>query len=108
MAVTIAVRKRAVRGNEQVVYADVTGPASYTTNGEALSAADLVKLVGKPGALIGDIVLFAAEDSTAGHALALDRTNSKVKFFNGTTEITAATNLSAVSARVMVVSLANG
>jgi hypothetical protein len=108
MAVSIAVRKRSVRGNEQAVYVDITGPASYTTGGESLSAADLVKLVGKPGALIGDIVQFDAETPTTGQSLALDRTNSKVMYFNGTTQITAAVNLSAVVARAVITSVVNG
>ena len=108
MAVTITVRKTSIEGNRKTVYADVTGPASYTTGGEALSQADLNKLLGTPGAKIGDIALFDAEDSTAGHALVLDRTNSKVMYFNGTTQIANAVNLSAVTARVAASSVVNG
>lgn len=108
MAVTITVRKRSVAGNRKTVYADITGPASYSTGGEALSQGDLNKLVDGPGAKIGDIALFDAEDSTGGHALVLDRTNSKVMYFNGTTQIAAATNLSAITARVAVTSVVNG
>lgn len=108
MAVTIAVVKRSVEGNRQTVYADVTGPASYTTGGEDLSQSDLNKLLARPGGKIGEVTFFAAEDSTGGHALVLDRANSKVLYFNGTTQIAATTNLSAVTARVAVSSVVNG
>lgn len=111
MAVTISSPvKRVVRGNERATYVDVTGPASYTTGGEALSAADIVKLAGgRVGAVIGDIVQFDAEPSTAGHTVALDRTNSKVMYFNGTTQIANGVNLSAVTVRVAVThSVSNG
>lgn len=111
MAVTISTPvKRVVRGNERVAYVDLTGPASYTTGGEALSAADIVKLCGgKAGAVIGDIVSFDAEPSTAGHTVVLDRANSKIMYFNGTTQIAAATNLSAVTVRAAVThSVSNG
>lgn len=112
MAVSISAPvKKVVRGNERVAYVDITGPASYTSpGGEALSAADIVKLCGgKAGAVIGDIVQLDAEPSTAGHTLVLDRANSKIKYFNGTTEIANAVNLSAVVCRVSVAhSVANG
>lgn len=108
MAVAITVRKRSVQGNAQTTYVDVVGPASYTTGGEALATADLVKLVGKPGAVIGDIVLFNDETTNGGHRLFLDRTNSKVMYWNGTTQIANATNLSTFTARVGITSVVNG
>lgn len=107
MAVTITNRKRANCGSEHVRYVDITGPASYTTGGEALSAADLSKLIGT-GAVIGDIDYFGAEVPTTGQTLVLDRTNSKVMYFNGTTQIANATNLSAVTARVRITQTRNG
>lgn len=113
MAVTIANRKKSVEGNRATVYCDVTGPASYAAGGEVLSQADLNQLVGKPGARIGDIIEFAAEatgtnGTLGGHALILDRTNSKIAYFNGTTQIAGATNLSTFTSRVAVTSLVNG
>lgn len=110
MAVTITSKKQVVAGNARITYVDLTGPASYTTGGEALSAADIVKLAGgKPGAVIADILQFDAEPSTGGHSVVLDRTNSKVMFFNGTTQIAATTNLSGVTVRVAVThSVVNG
>lgn len=108
MAVTITTRKHSVEGNRSTVYVDITGPASYTTGGEALTQSNLNQLAGRPGAVIGELVLFDAEDSTGGHALVLDRTNSKIMYFNGTTQIGAAVNLSTVTARVAVTTLVNG
>jgi len=80
---------------------EITGPASYTTGGEALSQGDLDRLM-EAGRGIGDVIKFEAEHSTGGHTLVLDRANSKVMYFNGTTQIGAATNLSAVTVRVDV------
>ena len=108
MAVTITVRKRIVRGNEQVIVADITGPASYTTGGEALSQSDLNRLLGRPGGRIGEIEIADFEPSTGGHSLVLDRANSKVMYFNGTTQIANATNLSAVVARAAFSSVVHG
>lgn len=108
MAVTITQVKAVVGGNESKRYFDITGPASYTTGGEALSQSDLNKLTGRPGAKIGELASFAAENSTGGHAAVLDRANSKVMYFNGTTQIANATNLSAVTVRVSVSTVVNG
>lgn len=102
MAVSITVKKRGAEGSAKVAYVDITGPASYTTGGETLSASDLKTLIGDPSAVIGDIDHFDAEVTNGGHTLFLDRTNSKILFFNGTTQITAATNLSTFTARVRV------
>ncbi len=104
MAVAITVRKRSVRGNERASYVDITGPASYATGGEALSQGDLNKLLGEAGSKIGDITRLDAETGTAGHSVVLDRANSKVLYFNGTTQIAAAVNLSGVTVRAEVVS----
>jgi hypothetical protein len=103
MAVTITNKGKVVRGNERVRYVDITGPASYTTGGEALSASDLKALTDTDRGVIGDILQFDAESSTGGHTLVLDRTNSKIMYFNGTTQIANATNLSAVTVRAAVV-----
>lgn len=108
MAVTIAVRKNINAGNSRRRIVDITGPASYTTGGETLSQSDLNVLCGAPGSKIGDITMFDSEDSTGGHALVLDRTNSKVMYFNGTTQIGNAVNLSAIVARAEVVTTVNG
>src|SRR4051812_17583689 len=108
MAVTITSRKRANCGSEHVRYVDITGPASYTTGGEALTAATLTPLVGLRGAIIGAIDSFGAKVPTTGQTLVLDRTTSKVMYFNGTTQIANATNLSAVTARARITTCRNG
>lgn len=102
MAVTIAAVRKASEGSVRVNYVDITGPASYTTGGETLSASDINSLVGHAGSLIGDLTYFGAEPTSGGHTLVLDRTNSKILYFNGTTQIANTTNLSTFTARVRV------
>lgn len=104
MAVTIANKGRVVAGNTRIRYVDITGPASYTSpGGETLSSSDLKALTDADRGTIGDIMQFDAEPSTGGHTVVLDRANSKVKYYNGTTEIANAVNLSAVTVRCAVV-----
>lgn len=103
MAVTI--KRRTVRGNKKVVYFDLTGSASYATNGDTLLAADIDALLEqKSGA--EDLTradVFVAEICPAdGTEFALDRTNKKVKAFNGRAEVANATNLSAAVARCYI------
>lgn len=110
MAVTIAsVRRRRV-GSTREIIVDITGPASYTTGGEAITAAQLAALMPEvfPNitalpANLNSILQFDCEGSTGGHACVLDRANLKFMYFNGTTQITAATNLSAVTVRATLV-----
>lgn len=110
MAVSFSVVRRSRQGNLRSVIVDMTGPASYTTGGEALTVAQYNALFpethGNANALpanANNILVFDAEPSTGGHTFVLDRANLKVMAFNGTTQITAATNLSAVTARVAIV-----
>lgn len=113
MAVTIANRgasgARMVLGNVHARAVDITGPASYTSpGGETLSAANIAALAG-PGRLIGDIVNDLLGISPTGHLVVLDRTNSKIKYYNGTTEIANGIALNGVVARCIVFySLVNG
>lgn len=86
---------------------EITFDNSYATGGEAISAGDLVALTdAQPpsGAAwsVLDIVRFDAEAGQAGHHVALDRANQKLKAFNGTTEIANATDLSALVVRATV------
>jgi hypothetical protein len=106
MAVTIAQVRKSQEGSAKVNYVDITGPASYTTGGEALSQSDLNALVGDVGVKIGDLNHFDAEVTSGGHTLFLDRTNSKILFWNGTTQIANATNLSTFTSRVRVAKVA--
>lgn len=107
---TVANIKKGVTGNRKRITFDLTFSASYATGGDSLVTADLVNLFG-PEAGIGGInggnqavVLdsFDCEPGSAGHIAVLDRANKKVKAFNGTTEIAAATNLAGVTVKAEV------
>lgn len=110
MAVSFSAPIRRTRqGNLRKVIVDMTGPASYTTGGEVLTLAQYNALFPETHANAlalpanaNNIILFVAEDSTGGHAAVLDRANLKVMYFNGTTQITNATNLSSVTVRVEI------
>jgi hypothetical protein len=102
MAVTIAQVRKAAEGSAKTNYVDITGPASYTTGGEALTQANLNALVGDVGSVIGDLNHFDAEVTSGGHTLYLNRATSKIQFFNGTTEIANATNLSTFTSRARI------
>jgi len=104
MAVTFATIKRNVFGNSRSVTADCTGPASYTTGGETLTAAQqntlLSPLGGSQALNFGIISFFDSEqETTSGLTCALDRTNNKIMFWDGGTEVASTTNLSAVVVR---------
>lgn len=77
-----------------------TGPTSYATGGDSLTAADLG---------LGRIHMFNADLATNGTVVLLlryDYTNSKVKWFDLAGNETAnGTNVSAYSARVEVIGL---
>ena len=108
MAVTIAVlseanKGRNVQGRDRVVYADVTGPASYTTGGESVTLAQLQALCPGLGTVVGDwskVKFFDSETDASGRRWALDKTNKKLLAFDADSEIPNATNLSAVVIRV--------
>lgn len=82
-----------VIGNRREVVMDATLDNSYPTGGYALTAATL----GIDIAL--DFVQAIA--TTTGHTFAYDYANSKLKAYSGGTEITNATDLSAVVVRLI-------
>lgn len=98
--VAVAIVDRGVRGNRKYVTADVTMSASYATNGDTIVAADIAKLLPEGETLAQLLDFTFINRGASGHSLELDRANSKVKAFNGTTEIANATNLSAVVGRL--------
>ena|SRR5215831_7333988 len=107
MAVTIAIVKRNVEGQSIEVLADVTGPASYTTGGEALTAAQQTQLFpqqGSPAAAdFTKAVFFESEvEGVNARFLVLDKVNNKMMFWAGSTQVGAATNLSAVTIRCRI------
>lgn len=108
MAVTTTVLKHGYGNNSRVTILDVTGPASYTTGGETLTAAQINQLANLPASKIGDLHSFDSETNTAGYTIALDRTNSKILFFTGGSQVASTTNLSAVTVRVATEVFVNG
>ena len=109
MAVTVALVKRTRIGNVRRVIADITGPASYTANGEVLTIAQVQALMPEVFSNTASLPATAAaviqtevEVPPTGHALCLDRSSWKFRYFNGTTEIAGAVNLSAVTIRVVL------
>lgn len=110
MPVAITAVRRSRTGNLRKIYVDIVGPASYLTNGEVLTVAQLQALAPEVWAglqavpaNLNAIVSFQAEPSISGHTVVLDRATLKVKYYNGTTEIANTTNLSAVTVRAEIV-----
>src|SRR5712692_7951553 len=98
--VAVAIKGRGVRGSSRWILADITGSSSYATNGDTIVAADITKILGVEGNFaLTDVLSFQSEIGNAGHSLRLDRTNKKIKFFNGTTEIANAVDVSTVVCR---------
>lgn len=82
-----------VPGNLKEVIVDITGDSSYPTGGYAVTFPGISK------------VIFADVQTPpgTGHIAAFDYAAGKLKFFaSGGTEVTAATNLSAATARCAV------
>lgn len=80
---------------------DVTGPTSYTTGGEAITTAILTTFIGA-GRAIATILGCLVLDNGGGYGVQIDKTNSKLLFYNGTTQISNATDLSAKTVRILV------
>lgn len=110
-AVTLgATKKRVGAGGRRTVYCDITGPVSYTTNGEAVTSDQLNQILMEFGGglvitgLPGDfnkIEFFESEvDPATGRFIILDRVNGKLKYYAGAAEVANATNLSALTLKV--------
>lgn len=107
MAVTITNVKKHRESTSYKSSFDVTGPASYTTGGETLTAAQQAQLFpenGAPAAAdFSKATFFESEVETANARYCiLDKTNNKMMFFAGSTQVANATNLSAVTIRCRV------
>lgn len=107
MAVTISNIERNVQGDKRIALFDVTGPASYTTGGEALTAAQLNDLMphyaGALAATDADKVKFFSSDSNASDQyMVLDRANDKIMYFTNAGQVANATNLSAVTIKARI------
>lgn len=99
MAVTLTAVKRISSGNTKRITGTVTGPASYTTGGETLTAAQIKQLTdGASGTVLTNVQLFDSEVEPANfRALVIDKTNKKMLFTVAGAQVANATNLSAVS-----------
>lgn len=105
MAVTFTNVKKVAAGNHNRVTGTITGPASYTTGGETLTAQQIADLTTVPVSggnrsttSLASIRFFDAEVEPANlRSLVLDRTNLKVLFTVAGAQVASTTNLSAVS-----------
>lgn len=110
MAVTIVVKKRSVAGATRRVIIDVTGPASYTTGGEALTLAQLQQVMADALPATNDWSVIKSFDSEVNPtstpaflALCLDRTNNKMLFTAAGAQAASLANLSAQTVRAELV-----
>lgn len=99
MAVTLNNVRRVVTGNSVRIVGSVTGPASYTTGGETLTAAQIRALTDGDSttALTSNLIWDSEVEPANFRATVLDRTNKKLKFTTAFAEVAATTNLSAVT-----------
>lgn len=95
MAVTVTIVKRGKLNNSNHVIADITMDSSYATGGEAVTPA----LFG-----LGKIHTVQVPAVVGSRLAEYDNANSKIKMYSAVgTEVVAATNLSAVSFRAVVI-----
>lgn len=106
MAVTLSNIKHIVQGNERKTYFDVTGPASYTTGGETVTIAQQrqIQRADVPTAIDLTKITFVESEVEPANAryCTIDKTNNKVMFWAGSTQVANATNLAAVVIRCCV------
>lgn len=110
MAVTLSIVKRAISGNQRRVVVDVTGPASYTTGGEAMTAAQFSLLfpefatTGTPDWTKATFVDVETAFATTPAFLSgmIDKTTGKFVFTTAGAQTGAATNLSAQTIRMNI------
>lgn len=103
MAVTLTKVRRIVEGNSVRITGSVTGPASYTTGGETLSAAQIRVLTdgeSTTSLIVTNAGPFTWDSEvvpTSFRSTVLDRTNKKLMFTTAFAEVASTTNLSAVT-----------
>jgi hypothetical protein len=111
MAVTIANVAKVMDDNGYVVIADITGPASYTTAGETLTAAQqnaLFPQLGSGQSLDFTKATFVVSEqsyvASGAHVygVSIDKANNKCVFHDKGTEVTSTTNLTSVTVRVRI------
>src|SRR5262245_44366684 len=98
MAVVFSNIKHYNEGGMRLTLATCTGPASYTTGGEALTAAQQASLMpenGVPAAVnMSAVKFFESEQSVNGRWCVLDRTNNKLIYWTDAGEAGSGTNQS--------------
>lgn len=100
MAQTYAVKGKFATGNIKFNVIDITADAAYPEgNGYSLASADFETMMG-PGYGITDIISLDAETNTGGYTVALDRTNSALKWVLG--GASATTTISSTTVRAQV------
>ena len=110
-SLTYSTVARIVAGNSRIRIVDVTADGTYSASGYTLAAADYNALAGQPGTQTttlseSNIVNFDSEVNVGGVAATLDRTNSKMLFWEAGAQAT--TTISSKVVRVSVThSLAN-
>lgn len=101
MAVTFNVVRRVVSDNAIRITGTVTGPASYTTGGETLSAAQIKLLTDGDSSTAlsasGPYSFDSEVEPANFRSLVLDRTNKKLLFTAGATQVTSTTDLHLLS-----------
>lgn len=103
MAVVFSKVRKVVEGNSVRITGTVTGPASYTTGGETLSAAQIRLLTDGESttsltvANAGPFTWDSEVVVTSFRSTVIDRTNKKILFTTAFAEVASTTNLSAVS-----------
>jgi len=107
MAVTITVVEKSNSRDGNVTYADVVGPASYTTGGEVLTVAQVNQLLPMLGGALTAVTdinkaqFIESECTATGQTISIDRATGKVVYWAGA-QVGSGTNLSTVTCRVRV------
>lgn len=100
MAQTYTVKAKVVSGNIKYNIVDITADAAYPEgNGYSLATADFEALM-EPGRGITDMISLDAETNTGGYTVALDRTNSALKWVLG--GVSATTTISSTTVRAQI------
>lgn len=99
MAVVFNNVRRIVAGNSVRIVGSVTGPASYTTGGETLTAAQIGALTDGDSttALTANLSWDSEVEPTNFRATVLDRTNKKLLFVTAFAQVANATDLHLVT-----------
>ena len=100
MALSYSKVGRVVAGNEKCAIVDFTADAAYAAGGYSLAASDFVSLTNVPGATTSTVTVLTSAQNAGGYTIALDKANSKLKYFLGGTEATTTVSSTVVRARL--------